>query len=131
MKKFTLALAGLLVLACSVPSFAGSGKLAPGAGAPFPQFDLTTATVVDLAAIAVPAYVKCIWFSQADALPTAGTVDFYDNASAASGTKIFTHTFTAAAFIPFPYCPETNLTNGLYIDFTTTGDVSVIVSHKK
>ena len=107
-----------------------TGKLSPGMGATYPQFDLTAPATADAALIAVPAFVQCIWFSQGDAAPTAGAITFYDNASAASGTVVFTHTFTTAVFMPFPYCPQANMANGLYADFNQS-DISVIVSHKK
>lgn len=69
--------------------------------------------------------LQCIWISQADAAPTAGTISVNDAVSAGTGTPIFTWNLTTAVFTPFQICPQRPFTTGLYFDFTTTGDVNV------
>jgi hypothetical protein len=122
-------LAGILLL--TGISFAwAAGRLEPGFGASYSQFETTTIATADAAVLAVPAFLQCIMISQTDAAPTAGAIDMYDHASAASGTKVFSHTFTTAVFMPFQICPQRPLVNGLYIDFNMA-DIGVIVSYKK
>ena len=66
-------------------------------------------------------------FSCTDATPTAGSIDVYDNISAA-GTKLFTWAIPAAYFAPFTLAIDVLFTNGCYVDFTTTADVAVTPS---
>lgn len=68
-------------------------------------------------------------FSCTDATPTAGSIDVYDNTSAA-GTKLFTWAIPAAYFVPFTLPIDVLFTNGLYVDFTTTADVAVVASFR-
>lgn len=63
-----------------------------------------------------------------DAAPTAGTIDVYDNTEG-SGTKIFSWTLTTTAFTPISLVFDARFETGLYIDFTTTGDVSVTATY--
>lgn len=124
-------LLAIIILLTGLSAAWATGKLQPGFGSIYSQFDAPTAGVTaDTAIYAVPAFVQCIWFSQADAAPTAGAIDFYDNASAASGTKIFTHTFTTSTFMPFPFCPQSNMTNGLYVDVNMSDIVVTVVGKK-
>lgn len=69
-----------------------------------------------------------ITLSCADSAPTAGTIDVYDN-PAATGTKIFSTAITTTYFAPITIPFNRELTNGLYIDFTTTADVNVTVGY--
>jgi len=70
-----------------------------------------------------------ITFSCNDAAPTAGTIDVYDNTSA-SGTKIFSWTLTTAVFVPVSIVLDVAISNGIYVDFTTTADVNVLLSYR-
>jgi hypothetical protein len=70
--------------------------------------------------------VHSIVFSQDDAAPTAGSVVLYDNFTN-SGTVLFKHTFTTAAFMPTSIILDVAFANGLYADFTTTADVAMDV----
>jgi hypothetical protein len=93
------------------------------------QFIYRAPVVVDTQVSAVPGFLHCISIAQNDAAPTAGSIVVYDN-TAESGTQIFNWTLTTAVFTPFQYCPDARLTTGLYIGFTTTGDVNVAVSYR-
>lgn len=66
-------------------------------------------------------------FSCNDAAPTAGSIDVYDNTSAA-GTKVYSETFTTTAFRGYSVILDCKFDNGLYVDFTTTADVNCIVT---
>lgn len=74
-------------------------------------------------------FVHTVTISQNDAAPTAGTIDIYDQTSA-TGTKIFTWTLTTAVFTPFTVILDVSCGTGIYVDFTTTGDVAVVVSYR-
>lgn len=74
-------------------------------------------------------FIHTVTISQNDAAPTAGTIDIYDNTSAA-GTKLFTWTLTTAVFTPFTVILDMSFSNGLYVDFTTTNDVAVSISYR-
>lgn len=76
-----------------------------------------------------PGFLHALTFSCNDAAPTAGTIDVYDN-TAGSGTKIFSWTLTAAAFVPVTVFFNCVFATGLYIAFTTTNDVNVSVSYR-
>jgi len=91
------------------------------------KFAYTPPFVTDTQVSAAPYILHAITFSCNDAAPTAGTIDVYDNTTG-SGTKIFTHTFTTTPFMPFTLIFDIETTLGLYVDMTTTGDVSVAVS---
>lgn len=62
-----------------------------------------------------------------DSAPLPGTIDVYDNTSAA-GTKLFSFAVTATYFVPFSVTLDVTFSTGLYIDFTTTTDVNVTPS---
>lgn len=76
-----------------------------------------------------PGFVHTVTISQNDAAPTAGTIDIYDNTSAA-GTKIFTWTLTTAVFVPFSVTLDVSCGTGIYVDFTTTADVAAFLSYR-
>ena len=118
-----------LVVVIIGAGLAWAGRLAPGIGATYPQFTTSTVAVGDTQVSAVPAFLQCIMISQNDAAPKAGSIIVYDN-TAESGTVVFNHTFTTAVFMPFQICPQRDMTTGIYLGFTTTGDVNVIVSYK-
>lgn len=72
-------------------------------------------------------YIHTVTISCNDAAPTAGTIDIYDAASA-TGTKLFSWTLTTAVFNPVSVVLDAKVDNGIYVDFTTTADVAVVVS---
>jgi len=69
-----------------------------------------------------------VTFACNDAAPTAGTIDIYDGVSAA-GTKIYSETFTTTAFRAYTIFLNAAVTNGIYVDFTTTADVNAVVTY--
>lgn len=72
--------------------------------------------------------IHTLTFSCNDAAPTAGTIDIYDNTSAA-GTKVYSETFTTTAFRGFSVLLDCQVDNGIYVDFTTTADINCIVTY--
>jgi hypothetical protein len=74
-------------------------------------------------------FVHTVTISQNDAAPTAGTIDIYDNTTA-TGTKIFTWTLDTTVFRPFSVTLDVLCANGIYVDFTTTADVAVVLSYR-
>ena len=95
----------------------------------YSPFTSSAVVVADTQVSAVPAFLQCIIISQNDAAPTAGSLIVYDN-TAESGTIVFSHTFTTAVFMPIQVCPQRIMTVGIYLGFTTTGDVNVSVSYR-
>lgn len=89
------------------------------------SYVLTSDTQVKGAA----GFIHTVTISQNDAAPTAGTIDIYDNTSA-TGSKLFTWTLTTAVFNPFTVILNASCANGIYVDFTTTADVAVVVSYR-
>lgn len=86
-------------------------------------------TVVDIQVKAGAGFLHNITFSQADAAPTAGTIIVYDSLTEAAPI-IFSSTWTTAVFSPATVTIDAAFTTGLYIGFTTTGDISVTVSYQ-
>ena len=78
---------------------------------------------------AAAGFVHTITIAPSDILPTAGSLDIYDNTSAA-GTKIFSMYIQAAVFYPFTVTLDVSCANGIYVDFTTTADVNAFVSYR-
>lgn len=74
--------------------------------------------------------VHTVTISQADAAPTAGTIQVRDATAAGAGTVIFAWELTTAVFIPFTITLDVTFATGLYIDFTTTADVNVVCSFR-
>lgn len=74
-------------------------------------------------------FVHAITITPTDAAATAGTIDVYDNTSAA-GTKIFSTYIPAALIAPVTIIIDVSCANGVYVDFTTTADVNVFVSYR-
>ncbi len=74
-------------------------------------------------------FLHTVTFGQADAAPTAGSIIFYDSLTEAAPI-IFTHTQTTGVFMPVTITLDVEFKTGLYVGFTTTGDVSVTVSYR-
>ncbi len=70
-----------------------------------------------------------ITFGQDDAAPTAGTIIVYDSLTE-TGTVLYKHTFTTAIFDPLTITLDCYFGTGLFIGFTTTGDVGVTVTYR-
>jgi hypothetical protein len=93
------------------------------------RFSYQAPVVADTQVKASPGFLHCIWITQNDAAPTAGTIIIYDN-TAESGTQVFNWTLTTAVFNPIVLCPDIVMATGIYIGFTTTADVNVSVSYR-
>lgn len=68
-------------------------------------------------------------FACNDAAPTAGSINFYDNTSA-TGTLLYSETFTTTPFRGYTVNLDVTFSNGLYVNFVTTNDVNVIPSYR-
>jgi hypothetical protein len=86
-------------------------------------------TAADAQVKAGAGVLHCITFSCNDAAPTAGSIIVFDSLTEAN-TQIFNHTFTTTPFVPFTVFFDCAFTTGLYLGFTTTGDVNVSVSYR-
>ena len=65
-----------------------------------------------------------------DAAATAGSMAIRDSTSAGAGTIIQNVNFAAAYFPPVTMVFDVALSNGLYLDFTTTADVECSASYR-
>lgn len=65
-----------------------------------------------------------------DAAATAGTLAVRDATSAGAGTILMQLEFTAAYFTPVTLTFDYAFSTGLYLDYTTTGDVMCSVSYR-
>lgn len=65
-----------------------------------------------------------------DAAATAGTLSIRDGIAAGGGTIIATIEFIVAYFPPVTMTFDVAFGSGLYLDFTTTGDVSCTASYR-
>lgn len=68
-------------------------------------------------------------FTCNDAAPTAGSIIVYDSLSE-TGTEIYNETFTTTPFRGYSVILDVAFATGLYVGFTTTGDVNVTVSYR-
>lgn len=73
--------------------------------------------------------IHTLTFTCDDAAPTAGSVKVFDNTSA-TGTEVYEETFTTTAFRGYTVTLDCAVTNGIYVDFTTTADVNCIVTYR-
>lgn len=74
-------------------------------------------------------FVHSVTFLPNDATPTAGSIIIYDN-TAESGSQILNWNIAATAFIPFTVVLDVVCATGIYVGFTTTADVNVVVSYR-
>lgn len=75
-------------------------------------------------------FLHTVTFAPNDSAPTAGSIIIYDN-TAESGTQIFNWSgITTTWFVPFTLTFDVSFSTGLYVGFTTTGDVNVTVSYR-
>lgn len=78
---------------------------------------------------AAGGFLHSVTFSCNDAAPTAGSIIIYNN-TAESGTQVFNHTFTTTPFAPFTVTFDIEMGTGIYVGFTTTADVNVMLSFR-
>lgn len=93
------------------------------------RFTAQSSVKVDTQVKASAGFLHSATFSCDDAVPTAGSIIIYNN-TAESGVQIFNHTFTVTPFVPFTVIFDVEMTDGIYIGFTTTGDVNVGLSYR-
>lgn len=73
-------------------------------------------------------YVHSVVCWGSDAAATAGTIDILDSISAGAGTKILSFPIAAGLLLPQQVILDVPFITGLYVDFTTTNDVTCTVS---
>ena len=93
------------------------------------RYTSTGVIAADLQIKSAPGFIHTITISCNDAAPTAGNLDIYDN-TAASGTKLFSTSFTTTWFAPVTIVLDCVASTGIYADFTTTADVNVVVTYR-
>jgi len=89
-----------------------------------PKYTYSPVSKVSHQVKGAPGILHSVTFSCDDAAPTAGTVKIFDN-PAATGTIVFNHTFKTTPFVTFTLTLDYDMLAGIYIEFTTTGDVNV------
>lgn len=94
-----------------------------------PVYTYSPVTASDQQVKASAGVLHSVTISCNDAAPTAGSIIIYDN-TAESGTQVFNHTFTTTPFVPFTVVLDYDMLTGIYIGFTTTGDVNVSCAFK-
>ena len=95
-----------------------------------PRFEYSGVKTSDALLKTGAGYVHTVNISQADAAPSAGTIQIRDAVAAGGGTVIWEWNLTTAVFVPFTVTLDCHFNDGLYVDFTTTADVNVQVSFK-
>jgi hypothetical protein len=75
------------------------------------------------------SFIHTLVFSMNDPAPTAGSINIFDNTSA-TGTPIYSETFTTAVFRGYTIVLDIEVQNGIYVAFTTTADVNCVVTFK-
>ncbi len=118
---------GLALLMLVGPGWAGKLETGTGAGADV-VWVYSGPKVADAQIKATPGVLHTI-VCNSDAAATAGSVDVYDN-TAESGTKIHSITFGTGFYPPTTMTFDVAFTIGLYLGFTTTGDVTCSVSYR-
>lgn len=93
------------------------------------RFTYSVPITASAAIKSAPGFLHTLIISCNDAAPTAGTIDVYDNTSAA-GNKIFSWTLTTTAFTPISLLFDVTFSLGLYVNITTTADVNVSASYR-
>lgn len=89
------------------------------------NYTITTDTGVS----STSGVLRGIVLMQTDAAPTAGSIDVYDN-TAGSGNKLFTVTIDTTVFRAMYIPLNLPYSNGIYVDFTTTTDVAVVLDYR-
>ena len=64
-----------------------------------------------------------------DSIPTAGTIIIYDKTTEATPI-IFSVYHSTTAFTAYTVVLDVAFTTGLYVGFTTTNDINVLVSYR-
>ena len=75
-------------------------------------------------------YLHALVCSGSDAAATAGDIAVRDATAAGAGTVILPIPIAAALPLPQPIVIDVPFTTGLFLDFTTTNDVTCLVSYR-
>lgn len=75
-------------------------------------------------------YLHNIVCAGSDAAATAGLIEVRDAVAAGAGTVILPVPIAAELLLPQPVLMDVPFTTGLYVDFTTTADVTCTVSYR-
>jgi len=86
--------------------------------------------VADGSCKASAGFLHTITCAGDDAAATAGSLAIRDATSAGTGTIIQNVNFAAAYFAPVTMTFDVTFATGLYLDFTTTGDVECSASYR-
>ena len=90
----------------------------------------TISVAADKAVCTGPGVLHTVAHFQADAEPTAGSVVVYDNTTN-SGRILYRVYWPAAAFIPSSVILDIAFERGIYVDFTDTTDVNLVLTYKQ
>lgn len=75
-------------------------------------------------------YLHSITCAGSDAVATAGTINVLDHTAAGGGTTLIPIQIAAALLLPQNWVLDVPFTTGLFLDFTTTNDVTCLVSYR-
>ena len=123
-----------LLLACvfallPLTAFAAEGP--QGLSAKYPIFLTSAVVTADTAIKALPGYVAYMVCIGTDAAATAGTIALLDHTAAGGGTTVVSWAVQAVAYsTPLIFPVQRNFDKAIYLDFTTTADVSCYVVYR-
>ena len=93
------------------------------------QFSYSAVAVADVQVKGAAGFLHTVTISCNDAAPTAGSLIIYDSLTE-TGTVVFNHTFTTTPFMPFTVLLNYKMLTGIYLGFTTVGDVNVSCGYR-
>ena len=94
------------------------------------QFSYKNIPHADTQVKASAGFIHAITCNSSDAAATAGSISILDSTAAGAGTTILTYNILAQNYLPWTNVLNITTTTGIYIDFTTTGDVDCVVSYR-
>jgi hypothetical protein len=111
----------LLLSSLCIPAFAAVDDY---------QYIRVTATGTDAALFTGPSVLHTIVCWGADAAATAGDVAIRDSVAAGAGTILIQYQIAASLLLPQSSVLDVPFANGLFVDYTTTTDVSCTAAVK-
>ena len=94
------------------------------------QFSYKNIPHADTQVKASAGFIHAITCNSSDAAATAGSIAILDSTAAGAGTTILIYNILAANYLPWTSILDVVTTTGIYIDYTTTGDVDCVVSYR-
>lgn len=94
------------------------------------QFSYKPILHTDTQVKASAGFIHTITCNSSDAAATAGSIAVLDATSAGTGTNIITYNILAQNYLPWTSVLDVVTTTGIYVDFTTTGDIDCVVSYR-